>query len=311
MSAQVRDLVGGRRRCRRGTSAQRSASSASPMASAASASASSARRKPWLGAWSAGIGPLAAPARAAQRVETAVVARAGVRVGGDRVAVVRRGALSASSAHSERRRRRRGDGLARVGAAASARRARRRPGRRRAAGSGRDRPAGSRGSCGPVSPRRATPLRARLQSSRRPGPPFGAHLPPPDRVPMIEIATSPTTTTLAVAGDLDLAERDQFPEIAARVVGPAPPAARHRHVPRDLHGLDRRGVPHLAGRLPAASAAARPCCAARTRGTCSSSRSAARSTCSASTTDAPVRVGDRRAVATSRRPPTAASARPA
>lgn len=36
---------------------------------------------------------------------------------------------------------------------------------------------------------------------------------------MIEIATSATTTTLSVAGDLDLAERDQFPEIAARVVG--------------------------------------------------------------------------------------------
>lgn len=36
---------------------------------------------------------------------------------------------------------------------------------------------------------------------------------------MIEIATSPTTTTLVIAGDLDLAERDQFPEIAARVVG--------------------------------------------------------------------------------------------
>ncbi|PZR53493.1 anti-anti-sigma factor [Xylanimonas oleitrophica] len=36
---------------------------------------------------------------------------------------------------------------------------------------------------------------------------------------MIEIATSPTTATLVIAGDLDLAERDQFPEIAARVVG--------------------------------------------------------------------------------------------
>ncbi len=36
---------------------------------------------------------------------------------------------------------------------------------------------------------------------------------------MIEIATSPATTTLVVAGDLDLAEREQFPEIAARVVG--------------------------------------------------------------------------------------------
>jgi anti-sigma B factor antagonist len=36
---------------------------------------------------------------------------------------------------------------------------------------------------------------------------------------MIEISTSSTTTTLTVAGDLDLAEREQFPEIAARVVG--------------------------------------------------------------------------------------------
>ena len=36
---------------------------------------------------------------------------------------------------------------------------------------------------------------------------------------MIEISTSSTTTTLTVEGDLDLAERDQFPEIAARVVG--------------------------------------------------------------------------------------------
>ena len=36
---------------------------------------------------------------------------------------------------------------------------------------------------------------------------------------MIQIATSPATTTLVIAGDLDLAERDQFPEIAARVVG--------------------------------------------------------------------------------------------
>ncbi len=36
---------------------------------------------------------------------------------------------------------------------------------------------------------------------------------------MIEIAMSPTTTTLAVSGDLDLLERDQFPEITARVTG--------------------------------------------------------------------------------------------
>lgn len=36
---------------------------------------------------------------------------------------------------------------------------------------------------------------------------------------MIEIATSPTTTTLAITGDLDVGEREQFPEITARVVG--------------------------------------------------------------------------------------------
>ena len=36
---------------------------------------------------------------------------------------------------------------------------------------------------------------------------------------MIEIATSPSTTTVAVAGDLDLGERDRFPEVAARVTG--------------------------------------------------------------------------------------------
>ena len=36
---------------------------------------------------------------------------------------------------------------------------------------------------------------------------------------MIEIATSPATATLVISGDLDLAERDQFPEIAARVTG--------------------------------------------------------------------------------------------
>lgn len=36
---------------------------------------------------------------------------------------------------------------------------------------------------------------------------------------MIEIASSPTTTTVSVAGELDLAEREQFPEVAARVVG--------------------------------------------------------------------------------------------
>lgn len=36
---------------------------------------------------------------------------------------------------------------------------------------------------------------------------------------MIEISSSPTSTTLVIDGDLDLAERDRFPEIAARVVG--------------------------------------------------------------------------------------------
>lgn len=36
---------------------------------------------------------------------------------------------------------------------------------------------------------------------------------------MFEIATSPTTTTVAAAGELDLLERDQFPGVAARVTG--------------------------------------------------------------------------------------------
>lgn len=36
---------------------------------------------------------------------------------------------------------------------------------------------------------------------------------------MFEIATSPTTTTVTIAGELDLIERDQFPGIAARVTG--------------------------------------------------------------------------------------------
>ena len=35
---------------------------------------------------------------------------------------------------------------------------------------------------------------------------------------MIEITTSPTTT-LTISGDLDLAERDEFPDVAARVAG--------------------------------------------------------------------------------------------
>lgn len=36
---------------------------------------------------------------------------------------------------------------------------------------------------------------------------------------MFEIATSAATTTLAIAGDLDLTEREQYPGVAARVVG--------------------------------------------------------------------------------------------
>ena len=36
---------------------------------------------------------------------------------------------------------------------------------------------------------------------------------------MISIATSATTTTLVISGDLDVAERDQFPEITARATG--------------------------------------------------------------------------------------------
>ena len=36
---------------------------------------------------------------------------------------------------------------------------------------------------------------------------------------MIQLETSPTTTVLTVVGDLDLAERGQFPEVTARVSG--------------------------------------------------------------------------------------------
>ncbi|HMO10306.1 MAG TPA: STAS domain-containing protein, partial [Actinotalea sp.] len=36
---------------------------------------------------------------------------------------------------------------------------------------------------------------------------------------MLEISMSSTATTLTISGDLDLAERDQFPEVAARVTG--------------------------------------------------------------------------------------------
>jgi len=36
---------------------------------------------------------------------------------------------------------------------------------------------------------------------------------------VIEISTSSATTTVVVSGDLDLAARDQFPGIAARIVG--------------------------------------------------------------------------------------------
>lgn len=36
---------------------------------------------------------------------------------------------------------------------------------------------------------------------------------------MIQLEASPTTTILTVAGDLDLAERGQFPELTARVSG--------------------------------------------------------------------------------------------
>ncbi len=36
---------------------------------------------------------------------------------------------------------------------------------------------------------------------------------------VIEVSTSPATTTIAIAGDLDLAERSQFPEITARITG--------------------------------------------------------------------------------------------
>jgi anti-sigma B factor antagonist len=38
-------------------------------------------------------------------------------------------------------------------------------------------------------------------------------------VSVISIASSPTSTTVTINGDLDLAERSQFPEVAARVIG--------------------------------------------------------------------------------------------
>lgn len=36
---------------------------------------------------------------------------------------------------------------------------------------------------------------------------------------MMELSTSPTTVTVTVVGDLDLAERDQFPEVVSRIRG--------------------------------------------------------------------------------------------
>ncbi len=36
---------------------------------------------------------------------------------------------------------------------------------------------------------------------------------------MLEISMSSTATMLTISGDLDLAERDQFPEVTARVTG--------------------------------------------------------------------------------------------
>ena len=36
---------------------------------------------------------------------------------------------------------------------------------------------------------------------------------------MIKLSSSTTSTTVTVSGDLDLAERDQFPELVARISG--------------------------------------------------------------------------------------------
>lgn len=36
---------------------------------------------------------------------------------------------------------------------------------------------------------------------------------------MIEVSMSPTTATVMIAGELDLLEREQFPEVTARVAG--------------------------------------------------------------------------------------------
>lgn len=60
---------------------------------------------------------------------------------------------------------------------------------------------------------------------------------------MIEIAASPTTTTVTVSGDLDLAERGQFPEVAARVSG-----LRRQLLVIDMHGatfMDSTGAAFL------------------------------------------------------------------
>lgn len=61
---------------------------------------------------------------------------------------------------------------------------------------------------------------------------------------MIELSTSPTTATVTVSGDLDIAEREQFPEVTARLRG-----LRRQLVVIDLCAatfLDSTGVAFLA-----------------------------------------------------------------
>jgi anti-sigma B factor antagonist len=49
---------------------------------------------------------------------------------------------------------------------------------------------------------------------------------------MIEVTTTPSTTTLVVDGDLDVAERDGFPEVRAQVAG-----LRHGRLVIDMCGV--------------------------------------------------------------------------
>jgi anti-sigma B factor antagonist len=49
---------------------------------------------------------------------------------------------------------------------------------------------------------------------------------------MIEVVATPSVTTLVIAGDLDVAERDAFPEVRARIAG-----MRHGRLVVDMCGV--------------------------------------------------------------------------